>query len=318
MFHTKHVPVLLQEVMAQLEFAPGMTVVDATLGGGSYTRSILEKVLPGGCVIAFDWDERALEGFREAAKGDTFLSRMLLEERLILIHASYADIKGELAKLGMTSVERVVADLGFSSDQMADPVRGLSFQTDGPLDMRLNSREKVTARDIVNEWSEQSLAELFRIYGDEREASRIARAIVAKRKTGFLTRTNELKRLIEENVATKRKLGRIHPATQVFQALRIAVNSERSHLERFLSEALTILRKGGRLGVVTFHSGEDALVKHFFQKEARGCICGMVPCECGRKISLTMLTKKPILPSDAEAKENPRSRSAKLRIVEKV
>ncbi len=318
MKESQHVPVLLEEVQSLLDLHPGQTVVDATLGGGGYTRALLKRLEPNGKLIAFDWDSEAIERFRKESPSHPHLTRALAESRLILVNESFASVKEALHREGVEAVDAIVADLGFSSDQLEDPKRGLSFQLDGPLDMRLNSKEKVTAALILQEWNEERLTELFRLYGDEPEAKKIARAIVRTRMTKPLTRTNELRTLIEETVSPKRRRARIHPATHVFQALRIAVNSEREALERFLRAALAVLKPGGKLVVVTFHSGEDAIVKHFFQKESRGCICGMRPCHCGREKTVTLLTKKPVVPSALEQTRNPRSRSAKLRALEKL
>lgn len=318
MFHTQHLPVLLEEALSSLELSPGKLVVDATLGGGTATRTLLERVLPGGKVFAFDWDKEALDRFTEASRKDTLLKTALEKGELVLIPESFATLEESLLSFGIEKVDAIFADLGLSSDQLADKEKGLSFLEDGPLDMRLNSKETVTAATLLSTFSENQLTDLFRTYGDEQEARKIAHTIVKARQIQSLTRTKELAELIRKTVSMKRRFGRIHPATKVFQALRMAVNSERVHLEGFLPQAEKTLKPGGRLAIITFHSGEDALVKHFFQKEARGCICGLVPCICGRKKTLSLVSKKPILPTPHEVEKNPRSRSAKLRVVEKL
>ena len=300
-----HVPVLLTTVLDLAAIKSGMRVIDATLGGGSYTRALVEAVGEDGRVMAFDWDQQAILRFRERATHDPVLYKALQEERLLLVNRPYSELSQSLTEAKWGAVDVIVADLGLSSEQLADPERGISFQADGPLDMRLNTSETVTAADIVNHWAEADLAELFRVYADEGEAGRIAEAIVLARRRQPLTRTSELANLVKDNVVAARRRGRIHPATQVFQALRMAVNSEVKHLTLFLQEALRSLVPDGKLLIVTFHSGEDALVKRTFrtfEKEMLGRV----------------LTKKPITPSDDEVHANPRSRSAKLRGIVKL
>lgn len=304
---TTHVSVMLRPVMDALLLKPGMKVVDATLGGGGYTRAVLEAVGQTGRVIAFDWDQAAVDQFRVTATREPALQTALDTGQLTLIRASYADIVDQLRAQGWTNADAVVADLGLSSDQLADATRGLSFQTDGPLDMRLNSDETVSASKLINEMAETSLADVFQTYGDEPEAKRLAQAIALARREAPILSTSALRELIWANVVPARRRGKIHPATRVFQALRMAVNSELPHLERFLRALPSVLAPGGRAAIVTFHSGEDALVKHLFQSEIRS-----------ESASLNWVTKKPLVPSREEIRANPRSRSAKLRVVERV
>lgn len=304
---TEHVPVLLSSLLPILNLSYGKTIVDATLGGGGYTRAFLHQVGETGKVIALDWDQSALERFRNAAVDDVFLSDAFQSGRLKLIHSSYAEIVSVLKKEGLEKVDAIVADLGISSDQLADSQRGISFQFDGPLDMRLSSGETVTAAAIVATWNEDSLADLFEVYGDEPESRRIAKAIVQERKKKPLSTTMELRDLIFHNVSSQRRRGKAHPATRVFQALRIAVNSEQEHLERFLSVIPHVLLPHGRSAIVSFHSGEDRLVKQWFQNEVRA-----------NPPRLRWVTKKPIVPTREEVQKNPRARSAKLRVVERV
>ncbi len=300
----EHVPVLLAEVLSFIETRPGMRVVDATLGGGGYTSAFLEKLDVTSQVIAFDWDEQALRSFEKLHAGDPVVGSALQSKRLMLVHAPYSELASTLAREKVESVDVIVADLGLSSVQLDDPSRGLSFQVDGPLDMRLNSKETVTAADIVNSWSPEALAELFTVYADEGEASRIAKAIVLERKKIPFERTLQLAELVKKNVVAARRQGRIHPATKVFQALRMAVNSETRHLEGLLEAAYESLVSGGRMVVVSFHSGEDGLIKRTFQ-------------EWSREKGWQLLTKKPIVPSQEEERANPRARSAKLRCIQK-
>ncbi|MDP3957541.1 MAG: 16S rRNA (cytosine(1402)-N(4))-methyltransferase RsmH [bacterium] len=339
MKETLHVPVLLQEAVDGLSIQPGAVVVDATLGGGGHTREILKRVLPGGLVIALDADKSALDNFREAAQSDEILMKALAEKSLILVHKNYSSLGGVLEDAGIKAADAIVADLGFSSDQIEDGERGFSFQKSGALDMRLDQGTELTAQIIVNTFPPEEIEKILRNYGDESESRRIAKAIVAAREKKPLVTTDELALLIEDaypkgksyrsvrpgslrvRVSESRtQQGRIHPATKTFQALRIAVNQESEHLEKFLGAAVKCLKGGGRLAVITFHSGEDRIVSKFFKKQAQGCICppGFPVCRCGKMPFLKILTKKPITPSDQEVKDNPRSRSAKLRIVEKL
>lgn len=303
---TEHTPVMLRPVLDVLNLRPGMKVIDATLGGGGYTRALLEAVGTDGKVMAFDWDETAMNRFRQAAQHDDLLSQALTNGQLILVRASYATLLDQLREHGWETADAIVADLGLSSDQLADPERGLSFQTEGPLDMRLNSDETVQAAQIINRFDEASLADVFQTYGDEPEAKRIATAIALARRTKTFATTAELRQLIWENVVPARRRGKTHPATKVFQALRIAVNSERAHLEQFLSAIPSALAPGGRAAIVSFHSGEDRSVKYLFQQDIRS-----------EHPRLVWVTKKPIVPEASEVRSNPRSRSAKLRSVER-
>ncbi len=306
--HTVHVSVLLSEVLDALLLKPGMTVVDATLGGGGYTEALLRRVLPGGRVIAFDWDVVAHTRFREYAHSDPLLTQALADGSLILVEESFSQLERELDARMIPHVDAIVADLGLSSDQLADPAYGLSFLADGPLDMRLNSKEKVKAADLLREWSEEQLTELFEIYGDEPEAKRVAKAIIAERTKQPIVRTTELAAIVKHSVSKRRAWGKIHPATQVFQALRIAVNGEQRALEVFLPQAIGCLKSGGRVVVVSFHSGEDRVVKHFFQGQSKKNLEDPV---------ITLITKKPIEATVEEIRKNPRARSAKLRVAEK-
>lgn len=322
MKETKHKPVLLQEAVDALNIHSGDTVVDATLGGGGHTREILKRVLParnashseagrpGGKVIAIDADEGALKNFQARA-----------DKSLVLVHSNYSLLDEVLTQNKIDLCDAIIADLGFSSDQIEESERGFSFLKNGPLDMRFDRTTKLTAEKIVNAFSAPELSKIFREYGDESEGWRIALAIEAFRKTKPIATTGELREIIEQAYPkSKRRRMKIHPATKVFQALRIAVNREREHLESFLKQAVEHLRTGGRLAIITFHSGEDGLVKRFFKNQERGCICPseFPVCICGRKPAIKIITKKPIMPSEAEIKINPRARSARLRIAEKL
>ncbi|MEI6650253.1 MAG: 16S rRNA (cytosine(1402)-N(4))-methyltransferase RsmH [Candidatus Moraniibacteriota bacterium] len=318
---TKHIPVLLDEAIAALDLQKGGMAVDATLGGGGHTRAILSRVLPGGRVIAFDADERAIGRFREFVEADAGLREAMRKGSLTVVRENFSRIAETLRSLGIVETDAILADFGFSSDQMDDPERGFSFRTDGPLDMRLDARTETTAADVVNGRDAESLARLFREYGDEPKAWKIAQAIVARRTERPFERTTELAETVSGcySDVERRKMG-IHPATKVFQAVRIEVNGELSAIKTFLREGLSILRTGGRMAVITFHSGEDALVKHTFAEMAKGCVCPpeFPKCVCGRVPLVKTLTPKFIVPGEKEIAQNPRARSAKLRTVEKI
>jgi 16S rRNA (cytosine1402-N4)-methyltransferase len=318
---TKHIPVLLREAVEILNLQKGDVAVDATLGGGGHTRAILSNVLPGGRVVAFDADERAVGRFRKSAESDAGLREAIKKESLVVVGENFSRIKETLESLGIGEIDAVLADFGFSSDQMDDPERGFSFRSDGPLDMRLDERTETTAADIVNGWSDEALATCFRDYGDESKAWKIATAIVARRKERPFTRAADLAETVSGCFSDVewRKMN-IHPATKVFQAIRIEVNGELSVIKTFLWEGMSVLRKGGRMAVITFHSGEDALVKRTFAEMTKGCVCPaeFPKCVCGRTPLARTLSPKFIIPGEAEIATNPRARSAKLRVAERL
>lgn len=311
---TKHVPVLLNEVLSHLHLKPGREVVDATLGGGGYTEAFLERVIPGGTVTAIDRDAGAL---RHAKKR---FGKFLESGELVLAHGNFADVATIVPEGKRSHIDAVVADLGISSDQLDDPSRGLSFLKDGPLDMRLNMNDELTAREIVSEWSEEDIAKTLRENAEERYAHGIARAIVRSRSGAEIKTTKELAKIVETGVPGQYRRKKIHPATKTFMAIRMAVNGEMESLGRFLEGSLEILKSGGYLAVVTFHSGEDRKVKEFFRRNARGCTCpkDFPVCRCGGVQRLELVTRKVVAPSEEECARNPRARSAKLRVAKKV
>lgn len=287
----EHVPVLLSAVLDGLHLQPNQTVIDATLGGGGHTRELLQAIAPDGRLLGIEADERTLH--------DTLQDLTPYGSRFIAAHGNFRELQRIANDHGLTSVDAILFDLGLSSIGLDDPDRGFSFQHDGPLDMRFSPETQTeTAADLVNTRSAADLVDLFRRYGEEPVAERIATAIVAARP---LTTTGRLAEVIGE---VKHRRGRTHPATQVFQALRIAVNDEYGALEAALPQALELLQPGGRLAVITFHSGEDRLVKRWARAEA----------EAGR---VEIVNKHVIVPERAEQVANPRSRSAKLRLLRK-
>jgi 16S rRNA (cytosine1402-N4)-methyltransferase len=273
---------------------------------GGHAAGILEASFPDGRLLAMDRDPDALRisAHRLAPFG----------ERVTLVHGSFARMSDVASQRGFTSFDGILLDLGISSRQLADAERGFSFQVDGPLDMRLDPTGNVTAATLVNELSQEELADIIYRYGEERDSRRIARALVAARP---VRSTRELALVVSGAVHSR--AGDIHPATRTFQALRIAVNHELEALAAALPQAVALLRPGGRLAVIAFHSLEDRIVKQFFQRESRDCLCPPeIPvCVCGHRATLDLITRKPIRPTADEVHQNPRSRSARLRIAEK-
>lgn len=317
---TQHVPVMLAEVLQFLQPEPGGHYVDGTLGGGGHTAEILARSAPGGRVLGIDADAQALARVGER------LADEVHRGRLLLVQGNYSEITCLVAQAHFAPVNGVLLDLGFSSDQMEDPERGFSFSADGPLDMRLDQAQGVAAADLVNAASEQELADIFWRYGEENRARQIAWRIIRAREKGSITRTTQLAQLAAAGVP--HRPGMIHPATRVFQALRIAVNAELQHLEAVLPRLLDILQAGqqrsdgeaggGRMVIISFHSLEDRLVKGFMRREASNCICppGIPVCVCDHRARLRLLTSKPVTPTTQEVAANPRARSAKLRAAE--
>jgi 16S rRNA (cytosine1402-N4)-methyltransferase len=307
---TDHAPVLADEVRELLAVRPGQTVVDATFGAGGHARLLAADLQGHGRFIAVDRDATVrpyFENFqREAGVQGRFLR---------------GDFGVVLAQLADNDVEAdaVLLDLGVSSMQIDRPERGFSYAVDAPLDMRMDLSGAVTAQDIVNEWNERELAAIFRRYGEERFARQIAQAIVRRRAERPFERTADLVETIKAAIPAPRRFGDGHPAKRVFQALRIAVNDELEALELALPAAVGMLRPGGRIAVVSFHSLEDRIVKRFFAAQARGCVCppDFPVCVCGREPSLRLVTRKAVRPSPQEIAGNPRSASARLRVAQK-
>jgi 16S rRNA (cytosine1402-N4)-methyltransferase len=303
---TDHVPVLLDEVRGLLAVEPGDTVVDATFGAGGHAAALCEDLRGDGRFLAVDRDPIAREYF------ERFRRRCSVQARFL--RGDFATVLGQLAGNDFQA-DAILFDLGVSSMQIDRPERGFSYAVDAPLDMRMDPSATRSARDLVNEADERELAEIFRRYGEERFARQIARAIARRRRDRPLDRTGELVETVKSAIPAPRRFGDGHPAKRVFQALRIAVNDELAALEQALPAAVRVLRPGGRVAVVSFHSLEDRIVKRFFAAEARGCVCPpeLPVCVCGREPTLRLLTKKAARPSPREAAENPRAASARLR-----
>jgi 16S rRNA (cytosine1402-N4)-methyltransferase len=304
-----HVPVLADEVRRLCAVRPGETVVDTTFGAGGHANLLAEDLRGQGRVIAVDRDPDVRPYFEDFKRRHGSLQARLLrgEFSLVLEQLAANDVEADV----------VLIDLGVSSMQLDRPERGFSYAHDAPLDMRMDPSAEVSAREIVNEWDERDLAQIFRRYGEERYARQIARAIVARRP---LETTAELVDVIRGAIPAPARFGEGHPAKRVFQALRIAVNDELGALERALPAALEMLRPGGRLAVISFHSLEDRIVKNFLRDAERGCTCppDFPVCVCGNEPVMRALSRKPIRPTAEEVARNPRSASARLRVGAKI
>jgi 16S rRNA (cytosine1402-N4)-methyltransferase len=304
-----HHPVMVREVVHWLACAPGRRMADLTVGLGGHAAAILDACAPEGLLVGLDRDEEALAVARTRLPSD----------RARLHHADARTLPEVLAREGWDRVDGVLLDLGVSSLQLDTPERGFSFQADGPLDMRMDRRNPLTAGTIVNEWDEDALADLIREYGEERWAGRIAAAIVRARTQRPLAGTKDLADLVVGAIPAKFRAPHPHPATRTFQALRIAVNRELDELEPTLEAARGCLTVGGRLVVISFHSLEDRIVKQTFRRWEGACVCppGLPVCGCGRVRRARVLTSRPVIADPVEIQSNPRARSAKLRAVER-
>jgi 16S rRNA (cytosine1402-N4)-methyltransferase len=291
-----HVPVLLGEVIEQLAPRPGKVILDGTVGGGGHAIALLDRLRPGGKLILLDRDKEALE---------RLMARVGRSDDVRYFHANFCDFDEALALAGEERIDGVLLDLGVSSLQLADPQRGFSFDQPGPLDMRLDRTDRFTAEEIVNRWPAERMVDIFSRYGDQPFARRIAAAIVRARQNGPIRRTDELAEIVRSALPPAARHGRIHPATRVFQAIRIAVNQELQSLERFFDKVFDHLKPGGRVAVIAFHSGEDRIVKTRLREAA----------SAGRA---SLAVAKPITPTPAEVQANPRSRSARMRVAEAV
>jgi 16S rRNA (cytosine1402-N4)-methyltransferase len=305
-----HMPVLLTEVLDFLRVRKEGIYVDCTQGSGGHSEEVLSQLEGTGQLIALDRDQEALDRARDRLGSHS--------KNLQVFHQNFKELPSLLSRLGIGAVDGCLLDLGVSSNQLDSPERGFSFRLEGPLDMRMDTRQETTAAQLLNECSAEELAEIFWRYGEEKAARRIATAIVEHRKSSKFYTTTDLAQIVEK-VKGRRGRPRIHPATLVFQALRIEVNQELVGLEEFLKQAISLLAPQGRLVVISFHSLEDRIVKTVFRKEAGKCVCFHPAefCTCPRVEQVRILTKKPVTPSPREIESNPRARSSKLRAVEK-
>ena len=303
---TDHVPVLAHEVRESLAVQPGQTVVDATFGAGGHAALLAADLRGRGKLIAVDRDPTVRTYFERLERGSGVQARLL--------RGDFGVVLPQLAENGVRA-DAILLDLGVSSMQLDRPERGFSYSVDAPLDMRMDNSQELSAREIVNEWPERELVSIFRRYGEERYARQIAKAIVRRRREQPFERTGELVDTIRAAIPAPARFGEGHPAKRVFQALRIAVNDELRSLEIALPAALEMLRPGGRLAVIAFHSLEDRIVKQFLRERERGCTCppDFPVCVCGHEPELRAIQRRPVRPSEAEVAANPRAASARLR-----
>lgn len=307
-----HVSVMLNEAVDNLVWKPDGIYVDGTVGGAGHSNEILKRLGDGGRLIGIDRDIKALEAAREN-----------LQEyggKFILVHSNFSNIKNVLSNQGIGKVDGVLLDLGVSSPQLDEAERGFSYMHDAPLDMRMDMTTTLTASHIVNKFSEDELRDIISGYGEERWASRIARFIVKEREKHPITTTFELVDIIKNAIPAAARREGPHPAKRTFQAIRIAVNRELDEIENAIPDIVDVLNTGGRVCIITFHSLEDRIVKESFKKLANPCTCPpeFPVCVCNNKPSITLITRKPVVPGEQEILDNPRARSAKLRVAQKL
>ena len=309
----KHIPVMLNEVIQFLNCKPGNIYVDCTLGGSGHSMAILERIIPDGVLIGIDQDKDAVINAKTVLQPYAFNIR--------LFHDNFVNLPSILSKLSIAAVDGILLDLGISLQQLESSGRGFSFKKDEPLDMRMNPELGVTAENLANTLGEDSLSKIFKSYGEERWARRIAREIVKVRKKNPITSSRQLAHVVSDAVP-KRTLSsqRIHPATRVFMALRIAVNKELECLDSFMKNAVNYLNLGGRICVLSFHSLEDRIVKHRMKGFEQKCTCPpkLPVCICDKKQVARTLSKKVVRPTEEEIAANPMARSAKLRAIERI
>ena len=307
----KHTSVLLEETVDGLNIKPDGIYVDGTLGGGGHAYEVCTRLGNKGRFIGIDQDEAAIEaaGIRLRDFG----------ERVTIVRSNYCDMKSQLQKLGIDKVDGIVLDLGVSSYQLDTAERGFSYRVDAPLDMRMDRRQKMTAKDIVNDYSEMDLFRIIRDYGEDKFAKNIAKHIVMEREKGPIETTGQLIEIIKRAIPMKFQKTAGHPAKRTFQAIRIELNRELEGLRDTLDEMIDLLNPGGRISIITFHSLEDRIVKSIFKRNEDPCTCPshFPVCVCGNVSKGKVITRKPILPSEEELEMNSRSKSAKLRVFER-
>ncbi|MBR5155460.1 MAG: 16S rRNA (cytosine(1402)-N(4))-methyltransferase RsmH [Clostridia bacterium] len=308
----RHISVLLEESVDLLEVKPDGIYADGTLGGGGHSSLICSKLQQGGRLIGIDRDITAIKAATERLKE--------FDEKVTIVHNNFANIKDVLNGLKIEKIDGAILDLGVSSPQLDTADRGFSYNMDAKLDMRMNRDDAISAYEIVNNYSENELAKIIFDYGEERFARQIAKGIVSKREQGNIETTFELCEIIKNSIPAKARFGDKHPAKRTFQAIRIEVNKELEILENAIRDFVDVLKPGGVLSIITFHSLEDRIVKQTFQKLAEGCTCpkSFPVCVCGNQPKVKILTRKPVVSGDAELEMNMRAHSAKLRAIKKI
>jgi len=308
-FH--HVSVLLQECLDGLNIKPDGIYVDGTLGGAGHSSQIAKR-LTSGRLIGIDRDPVALKAAGERLKP--------FERNVTLVHSNFSDMAQVLKELGIPGVDGILLDLGVSSPQLDDGARGFSYMADAPLDMRMNAQDALSAETVVNTWSQEELKRILYTYGEERYAPQIASAICRRREQSPIRTTLELVDIIRSAMPPAALREKQHPAKRSFQAIRIAVNDELGAVEKIMADAIDLLNPGGRLAIITFHSLEDRIVKNGMAEAAKGCTCppSFPVCVCGKKPKVKLISRKPITSTEEELNQNPRARSAKLRVCERL
>ena len=308
----KHVSVLLEETIDSLNIKPNGIYVDGTLGGGGHSLEICRRLGEGGRLIGIDQDMDAIAAATERLSD--------YKDKVTIVHSNYQDTDSVLKELSVNGVDGIVLDLGVSSYQLDNVERGFTYREDTPLDMRMDQSSNLTAKDIVNDYSEMELFRVIRDYGEDGFAKNIAKHIVATRKLKPIETTGELNEIIKAAIPAKMRQGTGHPSKKTFQAIRIELNHELEVLENSLDKMIELLNPGGRLSIITFHSLEDRIVKNIFRRNMNPCICppGFPVCTCGRKPTGKIITRKPVVPSEHELEENKRAKSSKLRVFEKI
>ena len=307
----KHISVLLEETINSLNIKPDGIYVDGTLGGGGHSLEICKRLGSSGRLIGIDQDMDAIKAATERLKD--------YSNQVTIVHSNYQDVDSVLRDLSIGGVDGIVLDLGVSSYQLDNADRGFTYREDTPLDMRMDQSSTVTARDIVNGYSEQELFRVIKEYGEDSFAKNIAKHIVKARQEKTIETTGELNEIIKAAIPAKVRQGQGHPSKKTFQAIRIELNRELEVLENSLDKMIELLNPGGRLSVITFHSLEDRIVKNIFRKNMNPCICPpeFPICTCGRKPTGKVITRKPIVPGEQELEDNKRAKSSKLRVFEK-
>lgn len=307
-----HVPVMLKETVDSLIKKADGCYVDGTIGGAGHSKEILSRLNEHGRLIGIDRDENALKA--AASRLDEY------KDRVTLIHSNFSNIKYVLQSLEIEKIDGMLLDLGVSSPQLDNPERGFSYMNDAPLDMRMDTESNITAADIINKSTEEELKNIIKEYGEERWASRIASFIVREREKHPISTTFELVDIIKSAIPAAARREGPHPAKRTFQAIRIAVNRELDEIKNAIPDIVDVLNPGGRVCIITFHSLEDRIVKETFKKLANPCTCPpeLPVCVCNNKPKITIITRKPIVPGEKELEENPRARSAKLRVAERL
>lgn len=308
-----HQPVMLEQVVHYLKPKPGDNLIDCTLGGGGHTEALFKRILPGGKILGIDLDQLAIATTTEFLKN--------YKNNVVLAQDNFKNLEQIAETQQFNKVNGILLDLGLSSGQIRDQGRGFSFLAQGPLDMRFGSQSEVTAGNIINTYSQKELYEIFKNFGEEKLAKPISQEIVERRQLMPITEPSQIVEIAAAIYARYyHGQSKMNPATKVFQALRIAVNDELENLRQVLPQAVSLLAKGGRLAVISYHSLEDRIVKEYFKQESIDCICPpqMPQCQCTHKKTLKIITKKPVMGTADEILENPRARSAKLRVAEKI